>query len=268
MVEYIQSQINKCKTKKDIFYNTDLVESILTSKFKEIIFDIYQRDFFKVMEFINKILENLNNNMHLLPYSLKCFCKIISILITKKFPKISIIERNSYIGAFFFKIIFFPIFKNPGIEALINDFIISRNSLYNFSIISDIINQLISGKFFTNKFLTPFNRFFIEKMPELLKIFDGLTNITLSPFIEKIINEEIEENFKFNYFEENEDEVMFHISICYNLDDISCLIKNMNKNKSKLFINEKTKYLEKTLEKLSNKNTLKYLETLNNHEDY
>ena len=49
MVEYIQNQINKCKTKKDIFYNTDLVESILTSKFKEIIFDNYQRDFFKVI---------------------------------------------------------------------------------------------------------------------------------------------------------------------------------------------------------------------------
>ena len=268
MEEYIQKHINKCKTKKDLFFNTNLIESIHSSKFEEIIFGNYKRDFFKVMEFIDKILENLNNNIHLLPYSLKCFCKIISILITKKFPNISSIDRNSYIGAFFFKIIFLPIFKNPSIEALINEFIITRNSLYNFSIISDIINQLISGNLFTNNFLSPFNRFFIEKMPEILKIFDELTNITLDPFLERIINDEIEDNFKFNYFEDNEDEVMFHISICYNLDDICCLIKNMNKNKNKLFINEKTKKLEKTLERLSNKNTMKLIETLNNHEDY
>ena len=252
MVEYIKKQIIKCKNKNNIFCNKDLLDIIDSSKFSKIVYDNYKRDFFKVMEFINKILENLSKNIHLLPYSLKCFCKIISILITKKFPNINTIEKNSYLGAFFFKIIFSPIFKNPSIEALINDFIISRNSLNNFSIISDIINQLISGNFFTNKYYIPFNRFFIDKMPEILKIFDELTNITLNPFIEKIINNELEDNFKFNYFEENEDEVMFHISICYNLDDISCLVKNMNKNKNKLFIDGKNKYLEKTLEKLKN----------------
>jgi hypothetical protein len=40
--------------------------------------------------------------MHLIPYSIKCICKIISILIKKKFNDISEIEENAYIGKFFF----------------------------------------------------------------------------------------------------------------------------------------------------------------------
>ena len=202
MQEYIRKQINQCQNNKEIFSNEHIIDSIYKTNDSEILYNIYKENFFKVIHFIDKILDNLMNNIYLLPNSLKCFCKIISILINKRFPNISTIEKNSFIGVFFFKIIFSPILKNPSIEALINDFIISRNSLSNFSIISDIINQLISGNFFTKKFLTPFNNYFLEKMPLIIKLFEQMTNITLNPFIEKLITQEIDENYKFDYFEQ------------------------------------------------------------------
>ena len=268
MQEYIRKQINQCQNNKEIFSNEHIIDSIYKTNDSEILYNIYKENFFKVIYFIDKILDNLMNNIYLLPNSLKCFCKIISILINKRFPNISTIEKNSFIGVFFFKIIFSPILKNPSIEALINDFIISRNSLSNFSIISDIINQLISGNFFTKKFLTPFNNYFLEKMPLIIKLFEQMTNITLNPFIEKLITQEIDENYKFDYFEQNDDEVMFHISICFTLDDITSLIKNMKNCKAKLFSNGKRKVLEKTLEKLMGNEIEKLIEKLKNHKDY
>ena len=265
MEEYIKNQIKKCKNNKEIFSNKNFIENVYRAEKPDKIYEIYKKSFFKVITFIDNILKNIKNKIHLLPYSIKCFCKIISILINKKFPDITTTQKNSFIGIFFFKILFSPIFQNPSIEALINDFIISQNSLISLNTISVIINQLISGNFFTDKFFTPFNQYFLEKMPLVYDLFEQLTNITLSPFIEKLLNDEYDENYKYNYFDENEDEVMFHISICYNLDDITSLIKNMNKIKAQL---PKEKYNELLiiLNKLSTNEKL--IETLKNHDDY
>ena len=265
MEEYIKRQIQKSIEDKELFSNKKFIDSVYNSQYTEEVYDAYKNDFVKVIKCIDEILENLKNKIHLIPYSLKIFCKIISILISKKFPDITTTEKNSFIGMFFFKLIFSQIFQNPSIEALINDFIISRNSLNNFRIISDIINQLVSGNFFTNKYFIPFNSYFIEKMPFIYDLFEQLTNITLSPFIEQLLNNEIDENYKYNYFEQNEDEVMFHISFFYSLDDITSLIKNMNKIKN-ILSSEIYKALLITLEKINSNQKL--IETLKNHDDY
>ena len=275
MTEYLNIQINKCKKNKLIFSNKKFCDHLFKDNQNQnniddssIILENYKNDFLKVIECIDKIFENLINNINLVPYSLKCFCKIISILIIKKFPKITISESNAFLGKFFFKIIFSPIFKNPSIEALIIDLIISRNSLDNFIIISDIINQLVSGNLYSNNFYTPFNYYFLDKMPVVYDLFEQIINVNLSPFIEKLINDELEENYNYSYFDENDDEVMLHRSICFNLDNINSLIKNMNKSKGILFSNGKNDILRKTLEKLSNERNKKILEKLINHEDY
>ena len=267
MTEFINIQIEKCNANKSIFVNKNLFENLYLGENSKVILDYYKKDFMKVIECIDKILENLVINIHLVPYSLKCFCKIISILINKKFPNILKTEKNAFIAKFFFNIIFSPIFKNPSIEALINDFIISRNSLYNFNIISDIINQLTSGNLFTNNYYTPFNWYFIDKMPIIYNLLDQITNVSLNPFIEKLINDELDENFNYNYFEENEDEVMLHRSICFKLENIDSLLENMNKNKDKLFSNEDDE-MRRTVLKLRSKRLKEMFDKLLNHEEY
>ena len=268
MIEYINFQINTIQNNDDIFSNDILMESIFFADPEEFIPFLYENDFKKVIEIIDKILDNLKNNLHSIPYSLKCFCKIISVLIKKKFPEISITEENSFVAQFFFKLIFSPIFKNPSIKVLINEFIIAGNTLNNLNLISEIINQLVSGKFFTNKYLIPFNYYFLDKMPMIYELFEQFKDVSLSPFIDKVVNDTLEKNYVYNYFDENEGEVMFHRSICYNLDEISALINNMDKNRKILFANKEYINLEKTLDKLIKKNNMELIESLKNHDDY
>ena len=69
----------------------------------------------------------------------------------------------------------FPIFDKPDINALINEYIISNNTLYNLKYISYIISILTSFRLFKDNDplegdLTPFNRVFLEKIPEIFKI--------------------------------------------------------------------------------------------------
>ena len=172
---------------------------------------------------IIKLFINLNNNIYLIPYSVKCICKIILILLKKKFPNINIIEQNTFISKFFFCKLFLPIFKNPGFEALINNFIISGTTIYNLNIISFIIEKFISGTLIKseeeNGDYIPFNMYFLEKMPDALEFFDNITKVKLPPFIEKLINGNLPNDFEFNYFTENPDEVVFHRSICCSMDD-------------------------------------------------
>jgi len=50
------------------------------------------------------IIQNILDNMHTIPYPIKLICRIISELITKKFPDISIHDKNAFIAKFFFVI--------------------------------------------------------------------------------------------------------------------------------------------------------------------
>ena len=115
------------------------------------------------------------DNFHLIPYSVKCICKIILLLVEKKFPSINETEKNAFIAKFFFGKLLIPILKNPGLEAFINNFIISQNTFDNLNIISIIINRLTSASFYKStdekeSDFTPYNWYFIEKMEKLFEI--------------------------------------------------------------------------------------------------
>ena len=61
---------------------------------------LYQIDFFKVIKIIDELFDNLMNNIYLIPYSVKCICKIILSLARKENPNINIIEQNILISFF------------------------------------------------------------------------------------------------------------------------------------------------------------------------
>ena len=157
---------------------------------------------------------------------------------------------------FFFYNLFVPIFNNPSTGALINNFIISGNTVHNLNIISYILLQFASGNFFTNNLkngdFTFFNRFFVEKMPKLFQFFENLTRVELPPFIDKYVNNKLPKDYKYDYFKENPDKLMFQRTICYSLYDLTALLDNIEKNKKQLF-DDSTKIFEKTFDKL-NKN--------------
>ena len=274
MRDYCNNQvINSEKENGDEFYYSisKLMEKLYNVKSSEEILYFYQLDFLKIIDFIEQLLNNLKNNLYLLPYSVKCLCKIISILIQKKFPNINATQKNAFIADFLFKQLLIPILSNPAIGVLINNFIISRTTLSNLQIINEILVQFISGKFFKDSIdndYTPFNWYFLEKMPDILEIFDKITKVTLPNFIEDLLNDRLDENYKYDYFKENPDEVMYHRSICFNLHEINSILNNINKCKEIIFINDNQGIIfKKTFDKLYSNKNRKLLDDLKNNED-
>ena len=264
--EYLMLQLNKMED-MNIYSNKNFKQEAYEAR--DLSYEImqsYQHDFIRIITFIEEILDKLVKNFHFLPYSVKCLCKIISILIRKKFPKITTVEENAFISQFFFYNLFVPIFNNPSTGALINNFIISGNTSHNLNIISYIILQFVSGNFFKNNLkngdFTFFNRFFIEEMPKLFRLLEELTKVELPSFIEKFVNDELPKDYKYDYFKENPDQLMFHRAICYNLYDLTSLLDNIEANRKKIFNDDSTKLFEKTFEKLNSKTNRNIIVTL------
>ena len=265
MYDYIFPKFEDCKN-KDIYSNQLLLDNLYKCQFsKELLFQ-YQYYFNIIIKFIDSILDKILKNIHLLPYSVKCLCKIISILITKKFPNINENEKNSFIAKFFFDKLLIPILRNPGIEAFINNFIISENTMKNLLMISFIIKKFTSGTFFVaneeSSDYTPFNWFFIEKMEDLFKICGHMTKVNLPSFIEKFINNELPEDYQYDYFKENPEEVINYRSIFFNLNQAKVLATTMNKYKDKIFTNPKHNGLKKTVEKIVSQTNLQLLNNI------
>ena len=207
------------------------------------ILNIYQHNFFQVIDKINMILNNLLNNINLVPYSIKCLCKIIKTLLLKKFPNLNKFKINLYLSRFFFKKLFLPIFKKPDYNGLISDIIINENTFNKINILEYIIIQITSGNFFNNidhSNFTPFNWFLIEAIQKLNKFFDSITsmNIILPNYIENILNSDNYDDFNYDYFKENKNEYIFHKSICFCLEDFKTIFNIIEKNENDIFKNK------------------------------
>ena len=264
--DYLSSQLKYCKDQDDYFSNKTFMNKVFNSKISQKILNEYQLNFMKVVIIIKELFNKLLNDLHLLPYSIKCLCKIILILIRKKFPNIIACEENAFVAKFFFCKIFAPIFRDPGIGALINNFIISINTINNLQEMVPFIIQLVSGRLYreggSHGDYTPFNWFFIEEMPQVLKFFDNLTKVELPKFIDDYINDKLGEDYQYNYFKENPDEYIFHKSICFNIFDIKCIVDNMQNQKDIIFKGKENSGFYKTFEKLSNKKNYSFLNDL------
>ena len=258
LYEFLYSKLNDCSINKDFYSNKKFMDNLYKNEYAHTLLFQYQFYFTIVINFIDTIIEKILNNFHLLPYSVKCLCKIISMLIVKKFPSISETEKNTFIAKFFFGKLLIPILKNPGIESFINNFIISRNTIKNLAAICDIINRLSSGQFYNSdeseSDYTPFNWYFIEKMDQLFNIYKHITKVKLPTFIEKLVNKQLPSDYEYDYFKENPDEVINHRSICFNIEQVNALLNVMNKYKDKIFVNPKSNGLKKTVEKLVSAN--------------
>ena len=266
MYDYCYSKLNDCNSDPDLYSNKKLMDSLYECPYSQELLLKYQHYFALVTSFINSIISNLLENYHLLPYSVKCLCKIISLLISKKFTKINEVEKNAFIAKFFFGKLLLPILDNPAIEAFINNFIISKNTYKNLKKITEIIGKFVSGRFFEsnneNSHYTPYNWYFMEKMEDLLKIFNNITKVKLPPFIEKLINDELPSDYQYNYFIENPDEVINHRSICYNTSQIKAIINSMDRSKNEIFADSKNIGLKKTLEKIFLPNNITIIENI------
>ena len=272
MNDFMLSQYQICIDNPKIFSNETFLKNIFECPASKEILASYQIDFIRVIKILDSFFKSLMKNLFLLPYSVKCVCKMIFLMIKKKFNDMSIVDQNAYIAKFFFHKLFAPIFENPGIGALINNFIISEVTQNNLKVISLIIKQLFSGKFFEDGWekgdYTPFNWYFIDKITEVYQFFENVTQVTLPPFIEKLINNELNKSFEYNYFKENPEEGIFHRSICFSLNDLCVILNNMKELKDEIFINDDLIIFKKTFEKLINKSSTNEIEKIKKNLEY
>ena len=256
LYELYFSQINNLLD-SDIFLYSNKNLNSRFDKFtnsKELL-SLYQKYFSGVTKFINLILDKLISNFTSLPYSIKFFCKIISLMVKQKFPNITESEKMIFLAKFFFGRLLIPILRNPGTEAFINSIIISENTLYNLKVICNIINKFVSGGLYKNdnSELTPFNWYFIEQSEKIYKIFECATNVTLPSFIEDYIYNKLPSDFKYDYFQQNKDELINFRSICFNMNEALALINSMDKCQTEIFKEPDTDKLKKVFIKLTSK---------------
>lgn len=254
MKEYINYQRERSKNeqnnnKKELYENEKFISNIYKSDMAVDILSNYIFSFFKTTETINLLFQNLVSNSKLVPYSIKSICKIILILIKKKFPNINKVQQNAFISRFFFNKILLPMLEDPYYSAFINEYMISSVTITNLKIISSIISQLCSGKLYTindgNGNYNSFNRYFIETMPYVFQFFEDISlDISLPKNIENLINDDKNNYIQHCYFLDNPEEIINHCSIFFCFDDLYALINAMNNCEDKLFVNE-TENIEK-----------------------
>ena len=266
--EYVLLNSNE---EKDIYSHGNFNDYLDKIEDNESVLNVYQENFFKVIDFLSKFFENLIKNFRIIPYSVKCVCKIIYDLISKKFPDSTVIQKNLLISKFFYKILIFSIFQKPDINALINNYIISNRILYNLRITSHILWKFVNFQLYKNKEedinntktlkgnFTPFNRFFLEKISLIFEIYKSLIDCKLPKFIKGLIDESIKEDeYYFDFFNENPNEISFYQNILLTIKDFNAIFTTIDKYQKEIIIsnnkNEEGSSKYEELKKRSEKN--------------
>ena len=270
--DFLLSNWNLCNDNPNIYSNETLIKNVFQSELSNQMLASYQIDFIEVIKILDELIKSFLEYISLLPYSIKCICKMIFILIKKKFPDLSLAEQNAYISKFFFNKLFSTFFENPGTWALINNFIISGITKYNLKIISFLIKKIFSMKLFFNEVgsgdYTPFNWFIIDQIPDIYTFLENLTLVELPSFIDKYLNDELSNSYEYNYFKEHPEEEIYNRAICFSFNDLCAIINNMENEKEVFFPNNKNLGLKKTLEKLTNKSSREIIEEIKKNVQY
>ena len=270
--EYIMNKINNTYLDKDLFTNKGLIncfEEYKNDDLKNLIIGKYRRNFLFIKKKIEYLLQSIFDKISTVPYTIRCICKIIYVLMSKKFKELPKYYINAFIGKFFFGKYIFPVlsleYKN-----ILNNRIFSNKNKKCINIIISVIEKAFKGELFQTQVdpeKTIFNHYLIELFPIINTFFEKLIDVELSKIIEKALNEaefvennsiiddifniqkepseinkenqeQKEENipYKYDYFSENQDEIIHLQSICFSLNDILFILTLINKN-LKIFSN-------------------------------
>ena len=250
------------------YTNDGIVKIIEKEDKKQAISQLYKANFLNIRALIENLLQTFVDKIITFPYPLRCLCKIIYLLISKKYQFLSKYEVNSYIGKFLFDKCIFPVL---GLENknFINSRIFSTKTKICLDTIISVISKANNSSLFdtySDPEKTIFNQFIIEIIPILNKFYEKLIDIQLPKVIEELLDKtkkKIESNFNkkifnfrhkkkktqavvvetpkgpdkttmppplFQYFEENPDEILHLQSICFSVDDIKFIIELIGRN--------------------------------------
>ena len=105
-------QLEQINSDTDIFSNQGLLDVLKEQCFdenKEELVNKYKSNFLFIQKKIDFLLQTLIDKISTIPYTIRCICKIIYLLISKKFPLLPKYLRNSFVGKFIFEKSIFPV---------------------------------------------------------------------------------------------------------------------------------------------------------------
>lgn len=111
--EFLEKQISNVKNNEEKYSD----KIILQNNTEEKVLEKLIQNAKKIEELLKLLMTNLLENLTSIPYTIKCICKMIDILIEKKFKKLntklSQFDQMMYCLTFFFDTLIIPILSNP-----------------------------------------------------------------------------------------------------------------------------------------------------------
>ena len=247
--------------KKDINLNV-VLNNIKENDQKNLI--KLKNDFIFIKTKLDALLKSLLERIAAGPYIIKCICKMIFLLISKKFPNAENYIIYSFINKF--------IFENCIIPALLfDDNNLIENRIYSsktkniLKIISEILLKGVNYSFFKEE-KTPMqillNLYFIEIFHTLGEIHKKLIDVRFPNYLNCLIEKQNYEKYK--YFKANPDEIIYLQSICLSVDDILFILDILSKNKNHFENLKEYKNFEIILNNI-NKNSEKDIVSIMSH---
>ena len=275
MEEYLMNKINDIQNEKMDFTYNKLINkfSQLSPKvtFVEKVILIYKYHFEVIKQFIDELFTSLIKNKENTPYIIRAICTIISKLLEIKFPKITNIQKISFISEFLFTNLIYPILNLTSFNGIMmyNFEEKEMSNLRNVKIIlvTKVLKKLLRGEFYdSNKeneipFIL-FNSYFIEIMPHVIDFFRDISSTKLPLNIEQLLEYKKakmsgqpiteERNIEFDFLKAHPEERMEHQSICFSLQDFFAIynILKLNNNSEYIF-GDKNTIQYKTYNKIS-----------------
>ena len=195
-------QLEQIGDEPDLFTNNGL-KLVLKDPFfnnnKSNVIEKYIENFIFIQQKIDCLIQTLIDKISAMPYTVRCICKVISLLMHKKFPLLPKYLRNSFVGKFIFDKCIFPVlnFENKNVM----DFrIFSTNTKKCLNIIISVLsnaNRCCLFQTTTDTEKTIFNYYLIEIIPILNKFFEKVIDIELPKALEDLVSKvkiKIEQN--------------------------------------------------------------------------
>ena len=279
MEEYLMNKINDIQEEKMDFTNDKLLERINSLSDKKTFLEkkilVYKYHLEVIKQFIDELFISLIKNQENTPYIIRAICTIISKLLEIKFPKITNIQKISFISEFLFTNLIYPNLNNTYFNGIMMYNFLKEKEISNLRnakiiAISKVLKKLLRGEFYDSNKENElpyilFNSYFIELMPHVIDFFRNISSTKLPFNIEKLlefkkaktINQSSDEqrNIEFDFLKAHNEERMEHQSICISLKELFAIYNILKTENNGEYIlgdkNDKKNIQYKTYSKLS-----------------
>ena len=245
--DFFTRQLERITRDPNIFTNKKFKDSISEIKAHQMeVLIKYKQNFIFLKQKIDTIIQSLIDKITTIPYTLRCISKMIHLLISKKFSKISLYERNAFIGEFIFGKCILPILINSDMNAVITTEILSLSTRQCLKTIAKVLTKINRGYLFEANIdtdFTIFNHYIIEIIPLINSFYSKLIDVELPRVLDLLVKEymnkpveKISKRFK-NQFKIRKDPISKSQPQSTVLNDVATATSNTNEVKKRVEYN-------------------------------